>query len=84
MCFPDFCLPPIHLEAVWGTISVLAARKMPPGAEIPAASTQKLHRSRPKWIGGKTVPTWARLAPLLGEVGFYAANLALDICLTTC
>ena len=37
-----------------------------------------------KWIGGKTVPTWARLAPLLGEVGFYAANLALDICLTTC
>ncbi len=84
MCFPYFCLPPIHLEAVWGTISVLEAKKMPPVAEMPAASTPKPHCDRSKWIGGKTVPTWARLAPLLVEVGFYTANLALDICLTIC
>ena len=44
---------------------------MPPEAEMPAANTQKPHCGRSKWIGGKTVPTWARLAPLLGEVGVH-------------
>ena len=62
-------LPPIHLGAARGTFSVLAARKMPPGAEMPAASTQKPHCGPSKWIGGKTVPAWARSAPLMGEVG---------------
>ena len=46
-------LPPIHVEAVWGTFSVLAARKMPPGAEMSATNTKKPHCGRSKWIGGK-------------------------------
>jgi len=75
MCFPYFCLPPIHLEAVRGTFSVLAARKIPLEVEMPAASTQKPHCGRYKWIGGKTVPAWTRLALLLGKAGFCAASL---------
>lgn len=39
-------------EAVWGIFYGLAAREMPPGAEMPAASTEKTRCERYKWIGG--------------------------------
>ena len=36
---------------------------------MPAASTQEPHCGRSKWIDGKTVPAWARLALPMGEAG---------------